>query len=577
MDEEESKRVSLQVTSLSTRLIESIEKQGQLEGQIVQLEKENTQLKDSNESLSKKLQVQTKLRKSAEEEVSNLQKEVEELSASLFDEANKMVSDARREKHEIQVRNDGLISQLREKDSLLDNLQTQLKVLKDVLHERDRDLDLAPKISNVDSSSPNLQQPTKHVLYSPTVNAIRYDLKLFGEFKKFTKAIQEVDSIKDTETKFIKKLLTDEVEPALRLDNAHGISWLNRRSLMSYFIDGRVSIEPVSGINETYRINFQNNKINETDVKSSLYSYPPQSPPVAIDQSCAICGESRDDILEHSRLYVLKVHGRSESSISLTPAASPGIYTQYPLCSYCLFRVRSACDLFAFLRSLKTDVWKLENDAIMKKAWIELSRLRSKLFWSKVGIWDLDSNIVTTRITPRMDDAVYSTVSKNSDNSRFSVYSSTESLTESKPVLDGANNKPSPLVKEMPRSPGNPATFVQGIEKENDSYFPDQGKIEEPYDDILDTYSEEGEQSEGEPSEEDTITTRTKGLEIKVDNEVRPQDALVFSESSTPVVERHSSFKAPTTQNGEVETHEQKTEETPAYKDSSEDDKFVDA
>lgn len=515
MNEEESKRVSLQVTSLSTKLLESIEKQNQLEGQIGQLEKENSQLKEKSESLNKKLQEVLVARNQAEDEVSNLSKEVEELSSSLFDEANKMVSNAKREAHDYQMRNNNLISQLKEKDLMMETLQNQLTQLKDVLLERDSAVSTTDNSSSSltnqqgeqdhQQQSPQQQQQPKQVLYSPTVNAVRFDLKPFNDFKIFTRSIKNSESIKNTETKFFKRLLTDDVEPALRLDNAPGISWLNRRSLMSYLIDGRVSIEPVSGINETYRVNFQQHKINDTDVKSSLYAYPPHSPPVAISEPCAVCGEKRDDILEHSRLYVLKVHGRTDSALSSLGSTSPMASNQYPLCSFCLFRVRCACDLFAFLRSLKTDVWDLSDDAIMKKSWIELSRLRSKLFWSKIGIWDLDDNLVTTRITPSTGDNVYTTMSNTVESAwRNSMYfnSSTESLVE-KPSYEPSspsNYKSSPLKEtETAPAPQNPVSFIHSDSTEETVLKESTEDGEEPYNDILNNYS--GDETEAETSQ----------------------------------------------------------------------------
>ena len=71
----------------------------------------------------------------AKDEVSRLNKEVEELTASLFDEANNMVADARKETHSIQVKNIKLTEQLQEKSSLLETLEIQLKNLKKVLYD----------------------------------------------------------------------------------------------------------------------------------------------------------------------------------------------------------------------------------------------------------------------------------------------------------------------------------------------------------------------------------------------------------------------------------------------------------
>lgn len=450
--EEESKRVSLQVSSLSTQLIESIEKQSRLEEQLVQYKREHEQLKIKaaegaelrvkhdkleeqfreilahNNGLGKKLELETKEKLEAKDEVSKLQSEVEELSASLFGEANKMVNDARREKHEVEKRNESLVSQLKEKDLLLDNLQNQLKELKNSFHERDNEPVLSRKTSFEESKLKNLTpsnsssqlnlslnqlqlQQQQPVIYSPTTDSIRFDLDQYQEYKKFIKAIRQSDSIRHTDTKFLKRLIADDIEPALRIDLAPGIGWLSKRSLLASIIDGRVSIEPISGINETYRLNFQNNannKPSENEVQSNLYSYPAHSPPVAINEPCSLCGEERNDILEHSRLYIMKVHPKTDSSTTSSTSnlsANPAV-NQYPLCSFCLFRVRSISELFAFLRSLKTDAWKLTDEITIKKSWVELSRLRSKVFWSMIGIWDIEANIVTTNITPSTDESL---------------------------------------------------------------------------------------------------------------------------------------------------------------------------
>ncbi|CCH45781.1 Guanine nucleotide exchange factor for Rab3A [Wickerhamomyces ciferrii] len=502
--DEESNRVSLQVTSLSTQLMELVEKQSKLEEQLLHQKKENAALKkgnqelvsiqesykslqteheqllNSNQSIGKKLESETNEKLKAKDEVSKLQSEVEELSASLFDEANKMVSTARKEAHDIQLRNDRLISELKDKDLLLDNLQSQLKELKNVIHERDDDStnnsirnSYIDNNNNHNKSSSNLDLSNSsinpQVIYAPIINSIRFDLKFYNEFKKFISDLKYIEQIKDTNTKFLKKLVTDDVEPALRIDSAAGIGWYSKRTLMTAFIEGRVVIEPVSGINETYRINFQSNKINESDVKSNLYTYPAHSPPVAIEHPCAICSEMRNDILEHSRLYTLKVHApKSKDDLNSSRTASPSpsspvIAHQYALCSYCLFKVRSACELFAFLRSLKNNVWKLDDEISIRKAWLELTRLRAKLFWSNVGIWDLESNIQQTKIYPGNKDHIYKILS-NLESPNYNLNSastngtrSTRSSIEQKNSLNdsfglqtpSADYKASPLIHQV--------------------------------------------------------------------------------------------------------------------------------
>lgn len=594
--DEESKRVSLQVTSLSTQLIDLVDKQSKLEEQVVTYKREAEHLKKQNhvfgnleknhkalqaehenllklnETLGKKLEDETNEKNKAKEEVSKLQSEVEDLSASLFDEANKMVSDARREAHEIGERNKSLISQLKEKDLLLDNLQTQLRELKNVIHEKE-DQSIADSARNSidesrsggksDDQSNSIPQ---QIVYTPTINAIRFDLKLFKEFNKFIADLKYIEVIKDTNTKFLKKIVADDVEPALRIDLAHGIGWLSKRTLMGAFIDGRVIIEPVSGINETYRINFQNNKAAETDIKSNLYSYPAHSPPVAIDQPCAICGEDRNDILEHTRLYILKVHAPkskedSITSINSTPS-SPVIAHQYALCSHCLFRVRSACELFAFLRSLKTNIWKLDDEISIRKAWVELSRLRCKLFWSKVGIWDLESNIQQTKIYPGTDDQVYrglANMEAPKATSAKTVQSDTlsESFALEKPKsgTESSNYKGSPLINQvnadgLDKEPANAVTLkedkspVEQTEETLPVVTTEEVKDEEEEDDdnditndILNDYSQDEDEEEDQPN---TPVKPINGLHIQTD---RPQDDLLASEENTPIAGQLNRFE----------------------------------
>ncbi|KAH3678242.1 hypothetical protein WICPIJ_008877 [Wickerhamomyces pijperi] len=467
--EEENKRVSMQVSSLSTQLIDLVGRQSQIEEQLQYSKRENEQLKaklseseslqkrykdlettykrvfQENEKLQKQIPVMTKERDEAKEEVSKLQKEVEELTASLFDEANNMVADANRKADGFSRRNDNLIEQLRDKDLLMVDLQSQLRELKEAILDRD---DSPSPSANVEleqtNSFPGL--PNTHineaqpVLFSPVITALRYDLKLFGEFHKFIVNLPNTDILRFKDSRFFKKLFIDDIEPCLKLDSAAGIGWLHRRPLTSAMIEGRVVIEPVSGINETYRLNFQKRQTNtsgsagEELVQSNLYSYPSSSPPVAIASPCSLCGESRDDILEHSRLYTMKFHPKDTLSTTLAQTTN----TTYPLCSYCLFRVRSTCDIFAFLRSLKTDIWKLNggsshgdlDEVMVKKAWIELARLRCRLFWAKVGIWDVESNIINTKINPSMDDSLYSYLKGQMDPSATLThqFGSTDSL-----------------------------------------------------------------------------------------------------------------------------------------------------
>lgn len=136
--------MTAQVTALSTKLLEAIDRQADLEDQIQVMRKEldhsrreNMRYEDrvkSGDLVNKSVFALEKAkRENAESQVVRLQGEIEELTSSLFDEANKMVASANRETNDRERRNDQLVQQLKERDVLLENLQEQLSGLKMVL------------------------------------------------------------------------------------------------------------------------------------------------------------------------------------------------------------------------------------------------------------------------------------------------------------------------------------------------------------------------------------------------------------------------------------------------------------
>ncbi|KAJ4132711.1 rab guanine nucleotide exchange factor S2 [Fusarium falciforme] len=58
---------------------------------------------------------------------------------------------------------------------------------------------------------------------------------------------------------------------------------------------------------------------------------------------------------------------------------------RHPLCKYCLNRVRSTCDFLGFLRMVKDGHWRADDENHEKAAWEESVRLREQMFWSRIG------------------------------------------------------------------------------------------------------------------------------------------------------------------------------------------------
>ena len=143
------------------------------------------------------------------------------------------------------------------------------------------------------------------------------------------------------ETAFYKRVLTEDIEPTLRLDVAPGLSWLARRGVISSICDGKLIIEP-------------------TPTNTKHYQPP-----------CSLCGE-QGRTERQARRHRFRTN-ESETA------------QRYPLCEYCLNRVRSTCDFLGFLRMVKDGYWRTDGQQAESLAWEESVRLRERMFWSRIG------------------------------------------------------------------------------------------------------------------------------------------------------------------------------------------------
>lgn len=159
------------------------------------------------------------------------------------------------------------------------------------------------------------------------------------------------------ETLFYKRALTEDIEPTLRLDLSPGLSWLARRSVINSMCEGKLIVEP-------------------TPPAARLY-HPP----------CSLCGEQgRGD--KQARTHRFRT-SESESA------------QRYPLCKYCLTRVRATCDFLGFLRMIKDGYWRTDGAQAEAIAWEESVRLRERMFWSRIGGGVVPAFLRAREDTPR--------------------------------------------------------------------------------------------------------------------------------------------------------------------------------
>ncbi|KAG8627029.1 hypothetical protein KVT40_004512 [Elsinoe batatas] len=351
-----------------------------------------------------------------------IETELENLTASLFEEANTMVADARKESEAAERRTAQLRSQLQDTETLLESQQEQLQDLKGVMErlgsERDVNeplpqLATAPSTPATDANkmsrildalplSPGMSgeiAPDHPLRFAQLLHPVlRADLPAYNDFAELIKTSRAINSVTHQrsssgnivnrspsnlasnpaassssphlpgsfnsplvpsmtspgapgspalpplkDSKFFKRALTEDIEPTLRLDLAPGLSWLARRTVLTSITAGALVIEPFA-------------------TSSKLYG------PV---YACALCGEDR-----RQDIYARRHRFRTSED----PSAQ-----RYPLCEWCVNRLRATCDFAAFLRMCRDGTWKAANEEEMRAAWEEGVRLRERMFWCRLG------------------------------------------------------------------------------------------------------------------------------------------------------------------------------------------------
>lgn len=369
-------------------------------------------------------------REGVEKEKRRIELELENLTTALFEEANKMVvsvkEEALQKQEALEKRNEILREQVADTEGLMRSQQEQLAELKAVMEQMTADRDdqtnlTAPSspggskfdgpghermssegqlpVSPSEPISPAYPTSFSHLIQP----VLRTDTAAFEDFKLLARASKHGPGTRTSssslsginvanlglggssstnthsstpstsslpglasatsspqghasptpagplkDTKFFKRVLAEDIEPTLRLDAAPGLSWLARRSVLSAITEGTLVVEPAPS--------------------SPII---PQAPHPQ-HYPCALCGETNKDE-RHLRTHRFRT-SESESA------------QRYPLCPYCLSRVRSTCELLGFLRIVKDGHWRVgDKEEEDRSGWEESVRLREQMFWARIG------------------------------------------------------------------------------------------------------------------------------------------------------------------------------------------------
>ncbi|GME93573.1 unnamed protein product [Ambrosiozyma monospora] len=248
--DQDKEQPTLDVNELSSKVKELTEENSKLKNKFTESEKQI-------EDLKSQLLQSRKLQQQSDEEVQKLSQEIEDLSETLFDEANNKVKEANIETHNTKVKNQRLIEALKDKEMTIEILTNQLNDLKSMINNMEEeksatvsrrttlDLEDADTLGDAAFKSKLLTSFNGRQVYSPIFNQLRFDLSGFISFKRaISPDGKSAANIRDSS--FYKHLLSEEIEPTIRLDLSPGVRIYQRKSFVISLIEQKVTIEPLT-------------------------------------------------------------------------------------------------------------------------------------------------------------------------------------------------------------------------------------------------------------------------------------------------------------------------------------------
>ncbi|KAJ9060883.1 hypothetical protein DSO57_1026200 [Entomophthora muscae] len=374
--EEDLRNVKAEKTTYADNLKESTEFRADLESSFNKLQVEfdqykatvtapliakNEALQLDMERLAEKLMDEAERRSELEHAKQALEAEIEDLSQKLFEEANKMVSDERKINRELELKYENLQAKFNDLKVLLESEKEQSVELKVRLGSLIEEKDLASGESDPPGSSNSNRRTRSHSV--STISAPRSiyssdsDVQLalrstdiytsgnsalsfhnndhrFQEFKEFLEAPTNKGLY--LSSKFMKRTLNEDVDPALRFDSGPISGWMTQKRLLSAAQAGNINIFPLKS----------DGGVSPAHIKS-----------------CVFCVAKK----ECSLFYQYTIIGTD---------SEPNV-----ICYQCRDRLLAVCKFFALLRMARAGVVKDSP----QKLYLSCLHAKHSMFLSRVG------------------------------------------------------------------------------------------------------------------------------------------------------------------------------------------------
>ncbi|KAL5522670.1 hypothetical protein ACEPAG_8688 [Sanghuangporus baumii] len=354
----------------------------------------------------------------AESARQNIEKDLDDLSASLFAQANTMVAEARLGRAMSERKVVEAEMALKGAEEAVGVMQQQMQALRDEKNRTDDEI----------SRLRILMEKGKFVEHPPMVGTISVKLlSSHAPYQEFLQFVVHLRSMRHSTIipphistllplPFLARLQAEDSDPTVRLDLAPSLNWLSRRSVVSAIHCGQLTIEPMSvttlmsesmsglqsmigsqpGIacalcgthiyppksNATTTTTPPSHPLSSLSLgrhtssgawsssifKNPLSSAAPSPPPTPPHEVSAPATPTNSNI-NMTTVYVFRLAQTPMQGPHPPSSYTPTQHTQsqrptsYPLCAsgWCLARLRATCSLWAFVRAGIVDrVWEEE-------------------------------------------------------------------------------------------------------------------------------------------------------------------------------------------------------------------------
>lgn len=387
------------------------------------------------------------------QEKRGIESELETLTASLFDEANKMVANANRERDVIEKKNQQLRDQIMDGEAVIASQTEQLTELKSLMQQIGpspdyrKELD-SPRVSLAPSSPGLTREEGNLARLLEAMNLSPVTLE-HGELvpSPSTQLTHLVRAMCRTDIPAYEDFKTLVQNSQFRSHNpSHAPSRAGSGSYGGLNVMGLGSMSNNSSSNLSQIPQPATSKLaNSPNIPGSFSPNPEQprgpvplkdskffkrvlvediEPTLRLDLSPTLSWLNRRSILSAFGDSTLIVEPIPEASLKLygkyTPCALCGEHrkqgenarthamrvregegaTKWSICCLCLTKVRGVGDLVAYVRMVREGVVKIGDQRDEEEAWEELVRLREKLFWARMAGGVVPAFIPTPKQTP---------------------------------------------------------------------------------------------------------------------------------------------------------------------------------